>query len=143
MSHPNSETCPSKFVTPECTNHFSSPYAPNNFKPQFKSKTKDSKAVELPINPNQGDVVDRYGKSSQEIFERMEIDSESEFRGPPQANMESKRKVVSIDVVMDSTKEPNWPKTEACTRSLGQPNSGVEKFLEARNEFSAAGNGIF
>ncbi|KAM6553768.1 hypothetical protein CsatB_014530 [Cannabis sativa] len=104
----------------------------------------DSKIKELPITPNKGDVIDHYEKSLQEIFEGMDIDFESDFRGPPQADKQSKKKVVPVGVVTDSTKEPNRPKTQACRRRpLGEPISRVEKFLEAGNEVSTARNGIF
>ncbi|KAM6569519.1 hypothetical protein CsatB_017504 [Cannabis sativa] len=139
MSHPGSEIYPSKLVTLEYTNHFSSPYVFKNFKPQFKLETKDSTAEDHPINPNQGDTVDRYKRSSQEISE----DFESKFRGPPQADKESRKKEILVGEVMDSTKEPKWPKTKAYTRkSLNYPITGVYIFPEAGKEVSAAGNEI-
>ncbi|KAM6569109.1 hypothetical protein CsatB_017094 [Cannabis sativa] len=69
MSHLSSEIYPSKFITSECTNHFSSLCIPKDFRPQFELETKDSRAEELLTNPNQGNPVDRYGRSSQAIFE--------------------------------------------------------------------------
>ncbi|KAM6562856.1 hypothetical protein CsatB_022854 [Cannabis sativa] len=64
MSHLSSEVHPPKFITSGCTNHFSSPSFPKDFKPQLEPETTDSKAEELPTNPNQGNPVDRYGRSS-------------------------------------------------------------------------------
>uniref|UniRef100_A0A803PA35 Uncharacterized protein n=1 Tax=Cannabis sativa TaxID=3483 RepID=A0A803PA35_CANSA len=140
MSHPSSETYFSKLVTPEYNNCFSSPYVPKNIKSQFKLEMKDSKNEDLLIDSTQGDTGDHCRRSSQEIFE----DFESKFRGPSQADKKSEKKVIPVSVVMDFTKEPNWPKTQACKRRpLDQPISGVDKFLEARNEVSAVGNGIF
>ncbi|KAM6541390.1 hypothetical protein CsatB_005837 [Cannabis sativa] len=73
----------------------------------------------------------------------MDVDFESKFRGPLQADKESKKKVIPVVVVMDSTKEPKWLKTKACIRkSLNQPITDVYKFLEAGNEVSGAGNEI-
>ncbi|KAM6593349.1 hypothetical protein CsatA_001052 [Cannabis sativa] len=73
----------------------------------------------------------------------MNINFESKFRGPPQAKKESRKKVIPVGEVMDSTKEPKWLKTKACTRkSLNQPITGVYKFPEAGNEVSTAGNEI-
>ncbi|KAM6570182.1 hypothetical protein CsatB_018167 [Cannabis sativa] len=69
MSHLSSEVCPPKLITLGCTNHSSSPYVPKDFKPQLEPETMDSKAEELPADPNQGNPVDRYVRSSQVILE--------------------------------------------------------------------------
>uniref|UniRef100_A0A803NIT8 Uncharacterized protein n=1 Tax=Cannabis sativa TaxID=3483 RepID=A0A803NIT8_CANSA len=96
MSHPGSKIYSSRLVMLEYTNRFSSPYVPKNFKPQFKLETKDSKTEDHPFNPNQGDTVDRYRQSPQEISEEMDVDFESKFIGPPQANQESRKEIGEI-----------------------------------------------
>ncbi|KAM6567192.1 hypothetical protein CsatA_026320 [Cannabis sativa] len=137
MPYLSSGVYPPKLIIQGCNNHF--PFVPKNFKPQLELETMDSKVEELPTNPNQGNPVARYGRSSQVILEGMDINLVSDLRGPPQADKECRKKV---DVV--SIRESSQPKTQTCTkRPLRQSLPSIEEFLESGNRISAARNGIF
>uniref|UniRef100_A0A803QS96 Uncharacterized protein n=1 Tax=Cannabis sativa TaxID=3483 RepID=A0A803QS96_CANSA len=65
----------------------------------------------------------------------MDIDFESMFKGPAQADKRPLKKVAPTDEFVDSTKEPKRSKIIAHTRiSSSQPIIDIDKFLEAGNE---------